>query len=41
MDEMRTETERTNRLIADDRYVLARDPTKTSSRQPPRTRCPT
>ena len=29
MDEMRTETERTNRLIADDRYVLARDPTKT------------
>ena len=28
-DEMRTETERTNRLIADGRYVLARDPTKT------------
>ena len=28
-DEMRTQTERTNRLIADGRYVLARDPTKT------------
>ena len=29
MDEMRTETERTNRLIAEGRYVLAGDPTKT------------
>lgn len=28
-DEMRTETERTNRLLADGRYVLATDPTKT------------
>ena len=29
LDEMRTQTERTNRLIADDGYVLAQDPTTT------------